>query len=429
MSQPPSRTGDASERIHLSAPDMTDRERASLLEAFESNWIAPVGPALDDFERKIADRAGTEGALAVTSGTAALHLALRVLGVVRGDTVLVPTLTFVASPNVVRYMGAVPYFVDSEPHTGNVDPELIETALDHLARSGRVPAAVMTVDLYGTCADHGAIREICERYDVPIIEDAAEAIGATHRGRAAGSLGDLGVFSFNGNKLVTTGGGGALVGPTAFIDRARHLATQAREPALHFEHAEVGHAYRLSNINASIGSAQMDRLDDMISATRAIHARYAEALSDVDGLTLQSIDSSGRGNGWLTVVRLDERLHPSPHEVCTRLDADNIEARPAWKPMHLQPLYASNEILGGQVAERLYRRGLCLPSGSGLTEDQQDRVIDALRRALDSETIDAIDTVEPVEPVELADLRVDRAGQNDDISATSAQSGDQAAAG
>ncbi|MGI9607579.1 MAG: aminotransferase class I/II-fold pyridoxal phosphate-dependent enzyme [Acidimicrobiales bacterium] len=415
------------DRIHLSAPHMTDRERDALLSAFDSNWIAPAGAALDDFEQGIAERAGTEAALATTSGTAALHLALRVLGIVRGDTVLVPTLTFVASANAVRYMGAVPYFIDAEEHTANIDPNLVESTIEQLHRAGRTPAAVMTVDLYGSCADHGAIREICDRYDIPIVEDAAEAIGATHRGRPAGALGDLGVFSFNGNKLVTTGGGGALVGPTAWIDRARHLATQARDHALHYEHSEVGYAYRMSNVLAAIGNAQLARLDDMVDATRWIRARYVEALGDVDGLQFQSIDVGGRSNAWLTVALFDERRHPAPHEICHQLALYGIEARPAWKPMHLQPLFSGNEIAGGSVSERHYRRGLCLPSGSSMTSSEQDRVIEALRAV-----IGADDAATPVDLAAARDQRFEdpagpKEGQNDAISATSGQSGDQAA--
>jgi len=407
------RDADAPERIFLSPPDMTDTERAALLDAFESNWIAPAGPALDSFEAAVAERAGTEAALATTSGTAALHLAMRVLGIVRGDTVLVPTLTFVASANVVRYSRAVPYFIDVDPHTGNIDPGLLAETLVALDDAGRRPAAVMTVDLYGNCADYDPIRTVCDHHDIPIIEDAAEAMGATYRGRPAGSLGDLAAFSFNGNKLVTTGGGGALVGPAPFIERARHLATQARDEALHFEHSELGYAYRLSNVLAAIGTAQMTRLDSMIDRTRDINARYVDALADIDGLHIASPTSYGRGNCWLTVVYLDENHHPTPHEVAHALAAEGIECRPAWKPMHLQPLYRDSEIAGGAVAERLYRQGLCLPSGSSLTPEQQDRVIAALRQALDADHL--------AEPI---DLDARRAAQKAASSATSEQSED-----
>jgi len=406
------------ERIHLSPPHMTDHERQALLAAFDSNWIAPTGPALADFEATIADRAGTEAALAVTSGTSALHLGLRVLGVVRGDTVIVPTLTFVASANAVRYCGAVPYFVDADAHSGNIDPAALADTLESLVSAGRTPAAVMTVDLYGNCADYDAIREICDHHDIPVLEDAAEALGASYRGRPAGSLGDLGVFSFNGNKIVTTGGGGALVGPKPFIDRARHLATQARTEALHFEHDELGYAYRMSNVLASIGRAQLDRLDEMIGRTRELHARYVDELGDIDGLHITSQNSFGRGNGWLTVLTLDPKMHPTPHEVCATLDEANIEARPAWKPMHLQTIYRDSEIHGGANAERHYRRGLCLPSGSSMTDEQQTRVIGALRAALQVDQV--------AETVDLDDVRDD---QNDASSGMSEQSEDHAATG
>jgi dTDP-4-amino-4,6-dideoxygalactose transaminase len=384
-------------RIHLSPPDMSDAERVALLDAFDSNWIAPIGPALDEFEARLAELAETEAALALTSGTAGLHLGLRVLGVVRGDTVIVPSMTFVATANAVRYVGAVPYFIDSEPTTGNLDPEILAEAIESLSAAGRRPAAVLTVDLYGTCADYDPIHDVCSQYDIPILEDAAEAIGANYRGRPAGSLGDLAVFSFNGNKMITTGGGGALVGPKAFIDRARHLATQARNEALHYEHSELGYAYRLSNVLAAIGNAQLSRLDEMTARCREIHADYVEALADIDGLHVLPQSGYGRGNGWLTVVQLDPGVHPTPHELCRRLAEDNIEARPAWKPMHLQPLYQASEMAGGAVCEQLYRTGICLPSGSSMTTDDQARVISALRTALLADRL-----AEPVSLVEYA---------------------------
>ncbi len=361
---------------------MTIAERDALLHAFDSNWIAPFGPALDEFESRLADVSGRPAALATVSGTAALHLALRVLGVVRGDTVIVPTVTFVATANAVRYVGAVPYFVDVEPHTSNLDPTLLESVLDRLARSGRRPAAVLSVDCYGACADHSRLRAICERHGVPYVVDAAESIGATHRGLPSGSFGDLAVFSFNGNKLVTTGGGGALVGSEHFIDRARHLATQARRPGLAYEHDEVGHAYRLSNLSASIGVAQLARLPALIDATRAVHARYCDGLADVAGLRVQPTDIDGRGNAWLTVIHLDDD-HPSPLRVAqTLLDDDDIECRPTWRPMHYQPVYDGYEFASTGIADDLFRTGLCLPSGSALSLDDQDRVIRAIRREL-----------------------------------------------
>lgn len=371
--------------IHLSPPDMSVRERRRLLDAFDSNWIAPAGPELNEFESRLRSVAGTEAAVATTSGTAALHLALQVLNVGRGDVVLVPSVTFVASANVVRYVGAEPHFVDCDPRTGNIDPGELECTIESLERAGRRPAAVITVDLYGACVNYREIERTCGRFGIPIIEDAAEAIGATHAGRPAGSFGTLAAFSFNGNKLITTGGGGALVGPAELVERARFLASQARESAVHFEHGEIGFAYRLSNLSAALGSAQLERLDLLVGRTRAVHRRYLDQLSHLDGVEIMSHDRDGRGNGWLTVAQLDQRKLPSPAAMCAAFAAVKIEARPAWKPMHMQPLYIDARITGGSAAEKHYAQGLCLPSGSSLTTEQQDRVIDTFIDAVSAE--------------------------------------------
>lgn len=373
--------------IHLSPPDMSIRERRRLLAAFDSNWIAPAGPELDEFEARLRSISNTESAVATASGTSALHLALCVLGVGTDDVVLVPSVTFVATANVVRYVGAQPHFVDCDSRTGNIDPAELECALDALASKGTRPAALITVDLYGACANYREIEEICARFDVPIVEDAAEAIGATHAGSPAGSFGTLAAFSFNGNKLVTTGGGGALVGPTDLIEKARFLASQAREKTVHFEHAELGYAYRLSNLSAALGSAQLERLDLLVSRTRAVHRRYVDELSHLDGVEIISQDRDGRGNGWLTVAQLDQKLHGSPALLCARLADERIEARPAWKPMHMQPLYAHCPVTGGGAAAAHYAQGLCLPSGSSLTHEQQTRVIAAFTAALQKHQI------------------------------------------
>lgn len=370
------------ERIHLSAPHVGETEREALLAAFDSNWIAPVGPALDDLERKLCQITGADAAVGVVSGTAALHLALVALGVGPGDIVVVPSLTFVASANVVRYVGATPYFVDCDPASGNIDPHLLEATIRGLVNGGNPPAAVMTVDLYGSCADYGRIGPICARYGVPIVEDAAESIGATHAGRPAGSFGTLAAFSFNGNKLVTSGGGGALVGPRHMIERARKLAGQGRESALHFEHREIGYAYRLSNLLAAVASAQIDRVGEMMGRTREINHRYREVVDMIPGASLLDIDRDGHGNGWLSVLLLDQDRHRTPAEICQAMAADNIEARPAWKPMHLQELYQDSVIIGGDASEGHFASGLCLPSGSSITADDQERVIASLLAAL-----------------------------------------------
>ena len=319
-----------SKRIHLSPPDMTDRERTALMNAFDSNWIAPAGPALNEFEARLRAITATDDALALTSGTAALHLGLLALGIGAGDVVVAPTLTFVASANAIRYVGAVPHFVDCDPQTANMSPAALERALTDLYRAGVRVRAVMTVDLYGSCANYREIEAICAYFGVPIIEDAAEAIGAQHNGRPAGSFGRLAAISFNGNKLVTTGGGGALVGDGELIARARHLATQARDPELHFEHSEIGYAYRMSNLSAAIGCAQLERLDRLIERTRNVHYRYQDALGHLPGVSFIDQDREGRGNGWLTVITTDPTLHPTPTAICRSLAAQDIEARPAW---------------------------------------------------------------------------------------------------
>jgi dTDP-4-amino-4,6-dideoxygalactose transaminase len=371
-------------RIHLSPPDVTDLERELLLEAFDSNWIAPLGPHVDAFEREFAEFLGTGDAVALSSGTAALHLALVLLGVRPGDEVIVPTLTFVATANAVTYVGAHPVFVDCETTTWNVDPVLLEQELDVRARRGKLPAAVIAVDLFGQCADWRPILGTCERYGVPAIEDAAEALGATYAGRPAGTLGAIGAFSFNGNKIMTTSGGGMLVSSRReWTERARYLAAQACEPAPHYEHSEVGYNYRLSNLLAAVGRGQLRRLPDIVQRCRDINGRYRHALADVRGLGFMPNARYGEPTNWLTVVTIDEQtLGVSRDEALEFLDRCEIGARPAWKPMHLQPVYAECPVRGGACAEAIFRTALCLPSGSRMSDTDVDRVVDALRVAL-----------------------------------------------
>ena len=367
-------------RIHLSPPDVSDVERDLLLEAFDSNWIAPLGPQVDAFEREFAAFLGIADAAALSSGTAALHLALVMLGVGPGDDVIVPTLTFVATANAVTYVGARPVFVDSDETSWNLDPALVEQELDERAREGKLPAAVIGVDLFGQCADWAPILAACERYDVPVVEDAAEALGATYQGRPAGTLAPIGVFSFNGNKMVTTSGGGMLASSQrGWTDRARHLATQACDPAPHYEHTEIGFNYRLSNLLAAIGRGQLRRLPDMVQRCHELNRRYRSALADVPGLGFLPNAAFGEPTNWLTVMTVDEKeFGASPEQIREFLDRREIFARPAWKPMHLQPVFAECPVRGGAVAETIFRTGLCLPSGSGLSDDDQDRVVDAL---------------------------------------------------
>lgn len=368
-------------RLFLSPPEVGARERALLLDAFDSNWIAPLGPHVDAFEREFAEFVGMRSAAALSSGTAALHLALVLLGVGPGDDVLVPSLTFVASANAVTYVGARPVFVDSERESWNLDPGLVEEEYAARAQAGRPqPAALLAVDLYGQSADWDPILESCARYGVPVIEDAAEALGATYRGRPAGSFGALGVFSFNGNKIMTTSGGGMLVAhDPALIERARHLSTQAREPAPHYEHTEIGFNYRMSNLLAALGRGQLEGLPAKVARRRAVNARYRDAFADVPGIGFLPNASFGEPTNWLTVITVDEaEFGASPTSIREHLESLDIEARPAWKPMHLQPVFASCDMRGGAVAEEIFRTGLCLPSGSSMTEPDVDRVVDAV---------------------------------------------------
>jgi len=367
------------ERIYLSPPDMSSAERDALVQAFDSNWIAPLGPEVDAFERELAARVGVRDAAALSSGTAALHLALVLLEVEPGDEVWTSTLTFAATANAIRYVGATPVFIDSERQSWNMDPELLLEALREASKIGTLPKAAIVVDLYGQCADYERILAACQEYDVSVIEDAAEAIGATYRGKPAGSLGAIGTLSFNGNKIITTSGGGALVADDPeLVARARHLASQARKPAAHYEHEEVGYNYRLSNLLAAVGRAQLARLDELIESRRAVNRRYREALEGIDGIELLEEPVGRRSNAWLTCILLDEgTLGVGPTDVLEHLESRNIEARPVWKPMHLQPVYRDCRIIAGGVARSLFERGLCLPSGSSLSENAQQRVIES----------------------------------------------------
>jgi dTDP-4-amino-4,6-dideoxygalactose transaminase len=370
-------------RIHLSPPDVGPLEREFLLRAFDSGWVAPAGPELDAFERDLAAFTGWPAAVALSSGTAALHLALLVSGVGPGDDVLVSTFTFAASANAVVHCGANPVFVDSEWSSWNMDPALLADALSAGAADGRPPKAAVVVDLYGQCADYDAIAAPCRDHGVTVVEDAAEALGATHGGSAAGTLGDIGVFSFNGNKVATTSGGGAVVTPDATVaDRVRHLANQAREPAAHFEHAEVGYNYRLSNLLAAVGRAQLTRLPELVERRLAIHDRYRKSLGDLPGVELMPIAPWGRWNGWLTCIVLDDEEQRDV--VIARLAAEDIESRPLWKPMHLQPVFRDRRSWTTGVSEDLFRRGVCLPSGSRLTDDQVDTVAALVGEAIAS---------------------------------------------
>jgi pyridoxal phosphate-dependent aminotransferase EpsN len=361
-------------RIYLSPPELAGTELELLRDAVESNWIAPLGPHVDAFEAELAARLELPHALALSSGTAALHLALEVLGVSAGDEVWCSTLTFAATANAVRYVGATPVFVDSDRRTWNMDPALLADSLDDAARRGVLPKAVIAVDLYGQVAELEPIAAACRRHGVYLVEDAAEALGATYRGRPAGWFGDLSVLSFNGNKIITTSGGGALLGrERAWIDRARYLATQARSPVRHYEHEAVGYNYRLSNLLAAVGRAQLADLDRRVEARRATNRHYHEALGALPGWTFMPEAPDRRSTCWLSCATVADHAHREA--LLDHLALGDIEARPLWKPMHLQPVFQGLRCIGGAVSEDLFARGICLPSGSSLGPADQERVI------------------------------------------------------
>jgi pyridoxal phosphate-dependent aminotransferase EpsN len=366
----------------LSPPHVFGDERSLVEDAFASNWIAPLGPHVDAFEKEFEEVVDVPHAVALSSGTAALHLAVELLGVGPGDHVVCSSLTFSASANPICYQRATPIFVDADA-TWTIDANLLEAALKAGDAAGRKAKAVITVDLYGQCADYEAIQQVCAHYGVPLVEDAAEALGATYKGRPSGGFGRLGVFSFNGNKIITTSGGGMLVShERALTERARFLATQARDPAPHYEHSHIGYNYRLSNVLAAIGRGQLKTLTQRVAARRAIFERYVEGLGGVPGIEFMPEALYGRSNRWLTCLTIDPAAFGADREsVRLLLEAENIEARPVWKPMHLQPVFAGARMFGGAVSERLFRNGLCLPSGSSLSTEDQDRVVSIVRKA------------------------------------------------
>lgn len=377
-------------RIYLSPPHMSGKEQTYIQEAFATNWIAPLGPHVNAFEQELAAHVGVNGAAALSSGTAAIHLALRLLDVRQGDTVFCSSLTFVASANPIVYMGAEPVFIDSEPETWNMSPQALERALLDAAKEDRLPKAVIVVHLYGQSAKMDEIHDLCSRYGVPIIEDAAESLGSTYKGKASGTLGRFGIYSFNGNKIITTSGGGMLVSDDReALQQARFLATQARDQAAHYEHSQTGYNYRLSNVLAGIGRAQLEVLEERVEARRAIFDRYQRELGGVPGIRFMPELEGTRSNRWLTALTVDTaEAGVSPETLLASLAEQSIEARPVWKPLHMQPLFEGTAYyphsIGseGSISERLFRTGLCLPSGSQMTEEEQMRVVGCIRQCL-----------------------------------------------
>ncbi|WP_208617674.1 DegT/DnrJ/EryC1/StrS family aminotransferase [Microbacterium oxydans] len=370
-----------SERIYMSSPDVGEAEEQAVVAAMRSGWIAPLGPDVDAFERELAERVGVAHAVALSSGTAALHLALLTLGVKPGDVVLTSSMTFAATANAIVYTGAEPYFIDADPATGNIDAALLREALVELRDAGEHVSAIVPVDLLGKAIDYTAVLAIADEFGVPVVADAAESLGATHAGRAAGSFGRASIVSFNGNKIMTTSGGGMLLTDDAdFAQHVRYLATQARQPVVHYEHTDIGYNYRMSNLLAALGRAQLARLDAMIARRREMRELYKQLFAAVDGVEVFGAEGDEADNVWLTSILIDSSVTGwEPSELAAALAADDIESRPLWKPMHAQPVFDGARSKTNGASEALFARGLTLPSGSALTDAQRERVVTAIR--------------------------------------------------
>lgn len=376
-------------RIYLSPPHMTGREMDFIRDVFESNWIAPLGPHVDAFEQEMASYIGVKGALALSSGTAAIHLGLKLLWVEQGDVVFCSSLTFSASVNPVMYVGATPVFIDSDPETWNMCPKALKLAFEEAEKEGRLPKAVIVVDLYGQSADYDPIIEICDHYGVPVLSDATEALGATYKDKKCGSLGKLAALSFNGNKIITTSGGGMLLSDDeGMLDKARFWATQARDPAPHYQHSEVGYNYRLSNILAAVGRPQLQEIEPRVQKRREIFERYKEALGQIPGVGFMQEAPYGRANRWLTVMTIDPEITGlKPMDIINTLEEHNIESRPVWKPMNLQPVFEKYPFFTAEknkpFGETAFEVGLCLPSGTALSIDEQNLITEINSSLLD----------------------------------------------
>ncbi|WP_144569005.1 aminotransferase class I/II-fold pyridoxal phosphate-dependent enzyme [Bacillus pseudomycoides] len=380
-------------RIFLSPPHMSGNEQKYVNQAFEQNWIAPLGPNVDAFEHQIAEYIGVKSAAAVSAGTAAIHLALQLLGVNRDDTVFCSSLTFAASANPIAYQGAEPIFIDSEPDTWNMSPVALEKAFEDAKASGKLPKAVIVVHLFGQSAKMDEIMDICDKYGVLVVEDSAESLGTTYKGKQTGSFGKFGIFSFNGNKIITTSGGGMLVSnDEVAIQKARFLSTQARDPAVHYEHSHIGYNYRMSNIVAGVGRAQLEVLNNRVQARRDIFTRYKTALGELPGITFMPEFEDAVPNRWLSTLLIDEKVTGVTYlDVIEALAAQNIEARPVWKPLHRQPVFAGSKYYThgdtDSISDKLFSQGLCLPSGSSMTVEDQERVIATVKGVLAKQVV------------------------------------------
>ncbi|WP_046216417.1 DegT/DnrJ/EryC1/StrS family aminotransferase [Paenibacillus wulumuqiensis] len=375
-------------RIYLSSPHMSGLEQQYITEAFDTNWIAPLGKNVDMFETEIAQYTGTQGAVALSSGTAAIHLALILLGIGREDIVFCSSLTFVASANPILYEGARPVFIDSEPESWNMSPQALERALKDYVQRGQKPKAVIIVNLYGQSANYTKLKALCDEYDVPIVEDAAESLGATYEEQMSGTIGEFGIFSFNGNKIITTSGGGMLVSNNiAALEKARFYATQARDQARYYQHSEVGYNYRLSNVLAGIGRGQLQILDQRVKQKRAIFEQYQHELAEIQGVSFMPEADYGRATRWLTAMLIHPAmLSVSVTDIIVHLDQFNIESRPVWKPLHLQPLFKEAKYYRHteeqDVSSELFEHGICLPSDTNMNAESQAFVIEKLKEVL-----------------------------------------------
>ncbi|MCZ2258625.1 aminotransferase class I/II-fold pyridoxal phosphate-dependent enzyme [Sporosarcina sp. G11-34] len=375
-------------RIFLSSPHMSGNEQEYINEAFETNWIAPLGTNVNAFEEEMTTYTRTAGSAVLSSGTAAIHLALDLVGVGQGDVVFCSSLTFVASANPILYLGAEPVFIDSEEETWNMSPDALSRAMEDAQAAGKLPKAIVVVNLYGQSAKMDELMAICNSFGVPMIEDAAESLGSSYKGKKSGTFGKFGIYSFNGNKIITTSGGGMLISEDVDeLGRARFLATQARDQAKHYQHSAVGYNYRMSNILAGVGRAQLEVLDDRVEAKRAVFTRYQEALSGIDGVMFMPELEDTYSNRWLTAMTLDpDKVRITPYALMDLLEAENIEARPVWKPLHMQPLFEACKFYphaeDNVVSERLFETGICLPSGSNMTVEEQERVIELIIKEL-----------------------------------------------
>jgi dTDP-4-amino-4,6-dideoxygalactose transaminase len=372
-------------KIWLSSPHMGTEEKVFVEEAFTTNWIAPLGANVDGFENDLCKYTDVKYAAALSSGTAAIHLALIILGVEKDDIVLCQSFTFSASANPIVYQGAIPVFIDSEPGTWNMDPQVLEDAIKQYVAIGKKPKAIIPVHLYGMPAKLEAILALARQYEIPVIEDAAEALGSTYDKQACGSFGDFGILSFNGNKIITTSSGGALLSANeSWVKKARFLSTQARDPAPHYQHSHIGYNYRMSNVLAGIGRGQMIVLSDRVKQRRANYEFYKESFKDIPGICFQQEAGNSVSNRWLTCILVDpvKTGGITSEDIRLHLEKDNIESRPLWKPMHMQPIFSAAPYFGGDTASKLFNQGLCLPSGSNLSTEDLSRVADAVKEKL-----------------------------------------------